>query len=478
MKERRNSNSNKKCTTAAIAAGVSTAALGYVGYKTGIAPDFLNSTIEPTPPTLPAVVDGMVAVNEGIRVAAPVAAIGAGGLAVYYTVAGLMDKKARALNTFSRADYAGTDEAMQPSSRLSGKLNTLKKGTGVAALAIVLTSATSGVEHEVSNGPLRPIDAVTDLVSQGDSDTMAYVLQGSHNTFMDDSYIEKKRLDPVVADAASHGIPIIPFKKELLNINDTSAIQISLPDALFESIIQTPVDASCDTIPVIVDETVKKSVGDTISINGVPAQVAQVKEGMAQMNRSIAIVASSDMECLQKGTDTSYFGAMLPESYKDEVSSLLAKHDMSELAVVNDDFFKENNRDFWRANGTPILLQLIAYIAIFGGLAAAGERKNALQRNVSEIGMLNAMGIGMTDMRKIEDRRALRETAKATLVAIPAVPLVAGAFNAAVSGMEIGVGPREITVGSAITLGAKMLAGRRAVGQFEKKLNLAQAVKG
>jgi len=468
----------------AVATGVATVGAGYLAHRHGIDTNILNAHITPQPPTRTEVVDGMVAVNEGIRSAAPVVALGAFGTAAYFSITGRIGRKNRALNKLSKTEYSGVDDiqTLKENETLTDhareRVSKFKKGAGIAALAIILTSATSGVEHEVSNGPLRPIDAVASLLAPS-ADDYTVILQGKNNTFMDDSVVAPDKMKSIVDTAADEDMVIVPFNKELMNINGKSALEISLPDGVFENLAGVEVDDSCETVPVIVDETVGVPVGGTADINGNDVQVASIKSDMAQMNRSIAIVSDTDMkQCLQDGVDSSYFGAFVQSGSPEQVKDLLRTVSADDLAVVSEADFKENNRDFWRANGTPVLLQLIAYIAIFGGLAAAGERKNALQRNVKEIGIMHAAGVDIHDIRAIEDRRALSETIRATIMAAPAVPAVAAAFNAAELGMKVGVGPREIAVGSMVTLGAKIVASRRAVKSFETNLDLSQAVKG
>lgn len=474
---------NRRNTAVAAATGVVTVAAGYIAHKNGLDASILQSEIVPQPPTRTEVVDGMVVVNESLRYGAPVVALGALGTAAYFSITGHLGKKNRALNKLSKIEYSGVDDiqSVTKTDTLSGyakeRASRFKRGAGIAALAIVLTSATSGVEHEVSNGPLRPIDAVADLLSPNGED-YTLVLQDEKNTFMDDSVIAAHKFD-AIQQRPEDGIAVIPFTKELMNINDKSALQVALPDETFTYLSGVEIDDTCDTVPVIVDDTVDAEVGETADINGTDVQVVAVQGDMAQMNRSIAIVSDTDMkECLQDGADNSYFGAFVQGGTEQEVKELLESHDLGYLSTVSEADFKENNRDFWRANGTPVLLQLIGYIAIFGGMAAAGERKNALQRNVKEIGIMHAAGVDIRDIRAIEDRRALSETFRATIMAAPAIPAVAAAFNAAELGMKVGVGPRELAVGSMVTLGAKIIASRRAVKSFENNLDLSQAVKG
>ncbi len=86
--------------------------------------------------------------------------------------------------------------------------------------------------------------------------------------------------------------------------------------------------------------------------------------------------------------------------------------------------------------------------------------------------------MSIKNIRAIETRRALKDTAKATMIAAPLMPLMAAAFNAAEVGLKVGVGVREIAVGYTVALAAKLTGALRAVRKFSKNLNLPEAVKG
>ena len=475
---------NRRNVATAATTGVATVAAGYFAHQHGIDTSILHSEIVPQPPVSPELVDGMVVVNEGIRHGAPVVALGALGTALYFSISGRIGRKNRALNELSKTEYSGVDDIQghDYGDSLVGKgkerVSRLRRGTGIAVLSIVLTGGVSGLEHEISTGPLRPIDAVASVVSPGASD-YTLILQDKNNTFMDDSVIDSNQIDSLAKTGAQDDINVIPFNKRLMNINQKSALEVSLPDKVFTSLTDAEVDDSCDNVPAIVDDTVGAKVGETIDINGTTAQVVSVKEGIAQMNRSIAILSDTDMKnCLEGGTDTSYFGAFVTGADTERTKQLLDSANMNNLDVVTDHYFTGKNVDFWRNNGTPIILLLMGSIALLGGRASANERKDALQRNVKEIGIMQATGVDIDDIRSIENRRALDETFRATLIAAPMIPIAAAAFNAAESGLRIGAGPREIAIGSMITLGSKMIASRRAVKSFEKNMDLSQAVKG
>ncbi|WP_370291143.1 hypothetical protein [Nocardioides sp.] len=458
------------------AAGLVGVVLAGVVLALGGSADVLGPTeVSPQPGFVPGAVDALVAIVRAVRAVAPFAALL--GLAVFFATwsLGALDRRRRLVARLARIEYSGID-------RVSGResprgparwVRRQVRGTGLAVLAIVLVGATSGIENEVTNGPLRPVEALTDTLADGRPVT--FVLQGPDITFMDDSAIEVARMGDLVDDAP---FPMIPFGKHLFNLDGKSALQLSIPDAVFARLSGEAVSSTCVGRTVLVDDTVGSEVGETISLNGTRLRVAGVLDGVAQMNRSIAILADSTArDCVLHGTSSAFFGAIALTGDRDAVDDVLVRAQV-EASAVTEAHFLEENRDFWRANATPLILQLILYLALFSGFAAAGERQSALQRNIREIGMLNATGVDFRALQAIEMRRALSITVRATVIAAPLMVPVAAAFNASELGVQIGVGLVEVSVGFSITLVAMLAASRRALSQFRRRLDLPMAVKG
>lgn len=433
-----------------------------------------DATITPLPGFVPGAVDALVAVTNGVRAVAPLITVGAVVAMVAVVIAGWGSERQAAINRLSTMDYTGIDHLDRaPRGGLLATIRGWLTGTALATLAIVLVGATSGIEDEVTNGPLRPVDALIAQVSGG---PVSFVYQGPHITFMDDSTVSPDDIDQL---AAASDAPVVPFGKHLFNLNGTSAIQLSVPDDVFAGLAGRPEPAGCDGRGIVVDDTVGAAVGETVTVNGIPFTVRGVADGIAQMNRSVAIVAESAVRrCVLGGTATGYFGALVATGDTEVVAADLGQAGLAELAAVSEADFKEENRDFWRANATPLLLQLILYLALFSGFAAAGERQSALQRTSREIGMLHAAGVDFAVLRAVEVRRALRTTLIATVLAAPLMVPVAAAFNASELGVQIGVGPIELAVGVSLTGTAMVLASLRSMRQFRRSLDLPLAVKG
>lgn len=445
----------------------------------GVRHGLRTATVTPVPGFVPGVVDVLVAVVNGMRAISPFVALAALAVGAVVTVTGRRSGHGRTIRRLSRAEYAGVDHLDQRSRPRAAPVRAVRElvaGTGLAVLAIVLIGATSGIEHEISNGPLRPVDALTDALSGPlGTDDVSYVLQSRAITFMDDSAIAADQLDLFATTAP---VPVIPFGKHLFTIDDRSALELSVPDALYARLAGAVEPTSCAGRTIVVDDTVGARPGDSVAVNGVALRVAAVRDGMAQMNRSIGILAESTVRaCISNGTTTAWFGALVGSTDTAQVDRLLTASGIEAVAVGRGDF-RENNRDFWRANATPLLLQLILYIALFSAFAAANERRSALQRNVREIGMLHASGVEFGTLRAIERLRALRTTLRATALAAPLMVPVAAAFNASELGVRISVGLTELSVGFSLTLVAMTLASHRALTQFRTSLDLPLAVKG
>lgn len=475
--------------------GIIGVGVAYGAYKTGVSVsidgflEFFNAAYVPSPKVFPEIVDGFVAVNEGLRaVALPVTI---GGLVTGGLLKNAEKRKqsSHVKGQLARADYSGvesvTETGQEPKNSLKdralAKASRFSAGVGVAALTVLLTGGSSGVEHEVSNGPLRPVERVFDTLV-GEESTRHILVQSPDITFMGDSYLAVQDTDELIKDAAEQDVSVVPFNKTLPNIDGRSGLVVSVPDMLFEQATGMPITANeCDGTPIILDEANTTPVGGKVQINGIETQVVAKMSDAAQMNRDVAIIAQTDFEdCIQDVNESTYFGAIMAgERAETVVGELLGSSDLGEkTALITEEKFEENNRRFWRANGTPILLQLIVYVGALGAFAIGSERRASLQRNIREIGTLNAIGVPLKEIRKIEARHALNETARAALIAAPFMPVVAAAFNMAEVGLKVGVGFKEIAVGYTVTLAAKMAGGHRAFKRFSKKINLSNAVKG
>lgn len=471
-------------------AALGSATVAVVALKTGIGVDTFNDIFDakvvPSLPVFPRIVDGLVGVNEGLRAVAPVVATAGVGVHLRNKRRARSSAHEAQLESLARSDYSGVDgideeqdESMRSKRTSVSRVRMLMGGLGVATLTSLLTGGSSGLEHEVSNGPLRPVGRTFEVLAPQGAGSQFILTQSPEISFMDDSYIDAETIDRLTEAADQHNVTIVPFNKALPNIDGRPGLAISIPDEIFEQLTDVKADGDCGTIPIMLDEANTTPQGQSVSINGHTAQVATKMSGTAQMNRDIAVMTDTDFsECIQGTVDRKYFGAIVSGQPRDIEGLASSEGITDDPSMISKAKFEDNNRSFWRANGTPILLQMMAYVGVLGAFATGSERRGALQRNIREIGILNAQGVSMKNIGKVESRRALIETSKATVIAAPLMPLMAGVFNMAEVGLKVGVGLREVAVGYTVTLAAKLAGSRRAVKKYSKKLNVSEAIRG
>lgn len=477
------------------AAGASTLAVAgaIAADKLGVAPSDLMQSWAPPVPFRKEIVDGMVTANDSLRTVAPFAAVVglSAQLALSKTVQKFVGtKRGERLAELAKIDYSGTDDIVAERSSHNNKTRRARvakffAGAGVAALVIFISGGSSGVEDEISNGSNRPVAAMFDAFGGGEDDKRYLVTDHKFTTMMDDSAVPKDSVRNLAAflEGRYPDSSVVPVSKILTRVDDLSGLAIGVPDEVFEASFGaiSPHDY-CEGFPVVVDEVTNAEIGDTIKINGQDASVVNTVTGFTAINRDLVIVPESDMDkCVAKTIDATYFGALV--SGKDltmeqvEQALLDLGIDKDELVAITQQQFTDNNRDFWQKNGTPILLQLMMYSGVLGGVAIANDRRNNMQKNVREIAAIRVAGIQSKDIRRIEDRRALNEVFKATLLGGPAIVGAAALFNAAERGFMVRVGLREVAVGYIIALVAKLYGGRRAAADISKT-DLSKALRG
>lgn len=463
--------------------------VGTAAAVSGPGASVLDAQYVPDMPFYEIIVNTMVAINTGLRVGAPVVVGFAVAAWFYYGVLGRISDRHALLNSVARHEYAGLSAVTAtpgPSRRPLAKIRRtaarLVRGRAVATLLVVIAASTSSIETQITEGPVSgPVRNAFNLLDPSQSATRLVLLQSAANTFMDDSVIPREPLDALAKRVRTGSI--VPFGKTLFNIDGKSSLQVSVPDALYQKLSGEPVRNRCKPVrpSVLADRTVAT---DHPVINGVVTRNVGTLDSLlgtnvAQMNRSVAILPETHLtKCIEHSATSRYFGALLTGFKPSEARQLVAASAVgTNAAVVSEAQFEENNRSFWRFNATPVLLQLIAYSVILGAVAVAGARRSTLEKNVREVGRIYAAGIQMKEIASVERRRALRDSAIATALALPLLPIASALINAAERGLYTGVGLREIMVGSAVVLLATLAGGQRAVKSFESGLDVSQAVK-
>lgn len=463
---------------AGAASLVATATAIGAAYKYGM-PVF-DAKIVPDVPVVPAVTEGIRQANDTIRTAAPGALIGGLGMQVYFKAKSLVTRNGKGVAEAARQEY-------RPDARASrrNRFGILGKGLLLAATSATLIAAASGIEDEVSNGPNRPIAAVFGIANKyGNNPTL--VAQDELAMFMNESFVSSADIAAVEGAIAEQGGLAAPIDTSFVQVRggsvNTPGLTLTVTAPVFEAIAgEQAADTDCEQpIPVIADAEVGVETGDQITLNEVPARVVAVTEDITSMNRA-GIIAESDSfsRCVEREDPevSSKFGVLVTGLETSEVKTALTDAELSHLSVLSEEQFTENNRSFWKNNGTPIILQLMTYLGAYAAVAIKSSKRASLEASSRQIGMLDAAGVRAKTLRSVETVRALKESTKAAGVAAVTAPAFAAVINAAEFGLKVGVGLREVAVGYLFTAAAKTFGARRAITRHFKANNTSEVLR-
>lgn len=443
-------------------------------------------------PVFDQITRGMVAVNEGLRTSSLLVSGGAlAASASVYTLARGSRRVAR-MRSLARVDYAGSEVEVElantkPSREKNARKKVRRLLAGTALATTVFVTATAGIEHEVSQGPERVLNRTTSLLSPNDDNPHIFV-QNKGAMFMNNSYIDRGLADRFAAIATEQGISVVPFNRELVDIRNKggtaskTSLVLGVPAHTFNTLsgsTEASNEVDCTKMSVIADRAVGANIGDTITLNDQLAEVVGVTDGISSMNRVGVIGKEKEVaSCLQRSQSAPYYGMVIGGD-KTQIQELATQEGLHEEGVtLTSKELAQNNRRFWQANGTPILLQMTGYILGFGLIANRNERRATFERDKKELGMMRALGVSIKDLRAVESLRALRESASAAILAGPLAVGLATVVNAAEHGLRVGISAREVAVGFTVTLAAKLFGTHRAISRFAKRSTPYEAMRG
>jgi putative ABC transport system ATP-binding protein len=412
----------------------------------------------------------------------PDVTIGCLAVYLYQQLQGKVDERSATLNLLAKTELSGLDTLFENQNRRNSKtykirqkIRRFRREAGTAAVITSITAATLALGDELVKGSLRPVDEAIQTVAP-DVANPKVILQSRNASFMDDSAIPKDVMEGFAAYAATQGIKVVPFGKKLPLINNEHGLAISVPDTRFSELTGIKTDnLDCENPPAIVDDTVEGAVGSKLDLNGTGSIIVAKKPGITQAGRNVVVLPDTGMECWEHQTDDAYFGAVVTGGTTGQIKGA-EDHENLQYPVLEAEDFKDANRQFWKLNVIGLIDVLIGCAAGLGAGRAAGERKNALQRSAREHAIFNDEGVPMRDFRKVEIRRALRETTLGSGAAALGLIAVASSFNMAEQGLAVSVGPRDLAAGFTVTVSAKLFAGLRGVNSLDKSINASRPV--
>lgn len=469
---------------AVIAGGVVAGAV--VANKTGI----LDQKITPHSPVFEQITTGIIAGNDAIRTAAPYAlAAGVATQLVEWRRAkkSLRDKQ---MLSYSRHDYSGLESATAENqkSSLRRKVATWTAGLLLAGSAATFITGSAAVEQEVSNGPTRAVKHLVDELGVPGQPT-TFIASSENAHFMNRSYVHTSSLQKIENQARQNGqnITVNTFSEDLSSItypdgSTTTGLLIGMPrEKLFGEHAYSAGMTCEDKIPVVADSALDAEVGDELELDGgITTKVVGVTSESSSMNRAgLLMDRDAVLACYEKQVgveDPTTFGAVVSGADAETMNRIIEQAGVRDDAVaMSRDRLIQNNEKFWRANGTPILLQQILYLGGFAGVAIAGARLTALQQNTRELGAMLGLGIKERELKVIESMRGLATAIKATVIAAPAAVGLAAALNATERGLEVGVSARDALVAFTVLAASSIFGARRGVKKFIKNTDPAEA---
>lgn len=413
-------------------------------------------SVTPVPSSVSSSSRAIVAANDALRVVGPLLlAVGVAMLAIPMLRARESD---RALLRVAMTDYS-----------VSGRrTRRLLAGLGLTLAALCFISISSAVEDEVATGPNRGIDRLATTLGIPDDDGALIVVQAADVVPMDNSYLPRAAVRRTVAAVTEVGGTALPFNLALTSVEYGGKAQTSLVFGVPNEESGSSADA-CDTAPVQVDEVMPIPTGADIIVAGRQMRMAGPLDGASSLNRVVGLMSLDDFSrCVIGDTRAPYYGVAMSGISKADAEAAVDGSGLS-AAVLTLDEYRDANEQFWSNNSTPIILQMIAYLAVFGGIALALQRRDGLRRSQREIAALWAIGWTTATLRRLEIQRAAIQTLFAALIACMVVPVLAFALNSGQVGLQASVGPVEICVGAGLVFATRTVAAALAVRSITRK---------
>lgn len=429
-----------------------------------------------TPPVYDQITTGIISVESLLRDLAPFVTA---ALILLFIISKLAARHHVRLR--SALDLAAKPYRYNPSDlrrgRISRRVRAFIAGTLLTTAGVGIIGSLDAVGQEVVEGPSRPIEHVMRLLS-GESDA-SVIVQNQEAMFMNQSFVDGKKLDWLIRLAAKKGITISKFQTSFMNLEDShghdnSALVIAVQG---EGAPKSPLDCT-QPLRVTVDQAANTAAGERIKLNGVEAVVEAIDHNNSSMNRIGVLMSQDALACITGIGDLPPYGAVFSPRYSDRVRDLMLQVDLSGQAVIVDaNQLTQMNDAFWAKNAAAIFLIAKILTALGLGLGAIGLKQSQLHQYHSEISSMMADGNNANAIAVVESFRALGESLRgAVLGTVPAV-LLPIFFNMAVIGLDVETGLRNITLATMFMAIANGMAGYLGSLKVLKDMTPAEAMR-
>jgi hypothetical protein len=366
---------------------------------------------------------------------------------------GLIGATRLAARFSNAARFADDFSSKEPSHDGRGRVPRAIRRLGLPAAGTALGTFTAGIATEVSEGPNRSINAMGGVLH---GETM--VVQYKDAMPMVTSGINTELEARLRTEAERQGIGTHAFSLSLgsheydgRSFTNLIAGVETAPDS---PLYWTSADG-CSNLPVILDSASGMQAGETVMMNGVPAQVVGTTEGASSMNRISGLMdAEAVRTCLLQNPDAPSHGIVM-ETDPATAQAIVdrANADLhAPAAVIATDQYLQNSQTFWEANVQPITNVLSVAAGTMAFLAMGATMSFRLLRNRRELAAMLAAGASVSLLRFAEVVRSAKDAVTATVVGVTAAVPATIAANSLESGFKAGVGSREVLIGSALGL--------------------------
>jgi hypothetical protein len=411
---------------------------------------------------------------EGVRVVGPVLV----ALAVLVVAVELLSRPGQARLRLAHVGLSA------PAPNVLRRLlaGTLVPALGVAALAVSLS-----LEQEVREGPNRMVER---LQSEAGPHEPAWILQRGTSHFMNDS-----RLPPAVevAAATDSGGSAHRLWEQLVAIRTDSgqtdtglllgtpagdATSPFRPAVVAETAGCRLVDGACVLKPgqAVADADVYP-VGSRLSVRGRDLEVvATTAQPYSLINRAVVFTDSTAF-ARADGTPDTPFAVVVggPDALSRAEALVAGTGAAGAVEVLTGGQVKSANADFWAGNGTPLLLLVICLSGTFCGVALYGARRALHQRERMSTGTLQALGVRLGQVCRIDLLRAVMVTGVAAVLAVPVAWVLVLVVDTGMLGFHATLTPLFVAAAAGLLVLANVL-GTAAMWVRMRTMSVVEAI--
>jgi hypothetical protein len=380
-----------------------------------------------------------------------------------------------------RLAHLGLSEA-RPS-----RIRRILVGTLVPTLGVVALSVSLSLEQEVREGPNRMVDR---LQAHAGAYQPAWILQRGSSHFMNDSRLPGSVLQAAVADrsGAAHALweQLVTVKAEgksadtglLLGIPSDDLNSPFSPDVQARTARCTVTAGTCrlGAGEAIADASVYP-VGTRLRVRDSDLLViANTATPYSLINRTVVFTDRSAFSRADGTLDDPYAVVVGGPEATAHARAIVASTSRGDTVEVDSGAsIKRANATFWAGNGTPLLLLVICLSGAFCGVALYAARRALQERERMSMGTLQALGLRVSQVCRIDLLRALLGTAVAAVLSVPLTIVLIKVVDAGMLGFHATLTPLLVLAAAGLLIFANLL-GTAAMYVRTRDLSVVEAI--